>query len=99
MSFKAADYYRKNRDQGDLNDEDREAFLEIIKKRGEYRAVIDYHSLVMRKVGSSASKSLTELGDKLGNFVEAVLGVVSDDEGKKKSRISFSERFQKRKKR
>ena len=43
--------------------------------------------------------SLTQLSQRLSSLVEAVLGVMRDEDGKASSRLSFSERFQQSKER
>lgn len=72
---------------------DQEILQELYRTRGRLLAMIEYHTLVLNSVGSSGSQSLEKIADSLANFAEAVLGVVSDDEGKKSSRLSFAERF------
>jgi hypothetical protein len=76
---------------GEVSDEQ---LQELYRFRGRLIAIQEYHSLVLKKVGSSASQSLDKLAKSLEDFTSAVLGVISDDNDKKKSRLSFAERFE-----
>jgi len=64
---------------------------------GTDQATIDFYTLVLSKVGSSAAKSLSDLTKHLNDFVEAIIGVTRDKDDKASSRLSFSERFQNQK--
>lgn len=88
----------KKRDTGQLTDEEQEQLIAFLETRGLVTGMIEYYSLIMQKVQAPTSTSLTKLTESLQNFVEAVLGVIKDEEGKNASRISFSERFEERKK-
>lgn len=83
----------------EFSEPEQQQFMDLQQQRGRYLAMVEYYQLVQAKVGSSASKSLTELSNRLTRLVEAVLGVMRDRDGKTSSRISFSERFQKSKER
>lgn len=77
----------------DEEDMDLDQLQQLKVWRGRLIAIRDYHSLVLRKVGASTSKSLDALAESLESFTSAVLGVIKDDKDQKQSRISFAERF------
>jgi len=87
----------KKRDTGTLSEDEEKQLIAFLETRGMVTGMIEYHSLIMQKVQAPTSTSLTKLTESLQNFVEAVLGVIKDDQGKNASRISFSERFENRK--
>jgi hypothetical protein len=70
-----------------------ESLEELYRFRGRLIAMREYHSLVLKKVPSPESQSVDKLAKSLEDFTSAVLGVVSDNNDKKKSRISFAERY------
>lgn len=68
---------------------------DLLTLRARMLATIDYYSLVIQKVPSPESQSLDRLAESLADLSEAILGVVSDEDGRQKSRLSFAERFEK----
>jgi len=83
---------------GSLNTAEARRYESMKFWRDTFEGMLEYYTLVLSKVGSPASQSLSSLGDSLSNFVEAVLGVSKDEKGKASSRLALAERFQKRKK-
>ncbi|MGE3279191.1 MAG: hypothetical protein AB7J40_05435 [Candidatus Altimarinota bacterium] len=79
---------------GELDNDEAEQLLELQKENGKRQAMIEYYSLVLSKVGSPASQSLTNLSRELSELTEAILGVMRDNDGKLVSRLSFAERFE-----
>jgi len=88
---------RKQQEQGVLQGDEAQKLQELIQENGRRQAMIEYYTLVLSKVGSPGSQSLQNLSESLSQFAEAILGVTRDEEGKLKSRLSFSERFEKSK--
>ncbi len=82
---------RQKRDGGEVSDDELQKLYQF---RGRLLGIQEYHFLVLKKVGSPESQSLDALAQSLEDFSSAVLGVIKDDEEKKKSRISFAERFE-----
>lgn len=74
---------------------DTDKLKELNKIRGRWIGIKEYHQLVLQKVGSSESQSLDAIAKSLEDFSSAVLGVIKDDDDKKKSRISLAERMEK----
>jgi len=90
---------QKRRLQGSLNPNEVQQLLSLETLHGTYQGMVEYYALVLAHVGTPSAQSLTRLSEKLSQFVEAVLGVVRDDDGQAQSRLSFAERFEKSKER
>lgn len=82
----------------ELSEEEEEELEALLHRRGTAVGMVEYYSLIIRKVGATTTQNLTKMFEALTNFVEAVLGVTSDDEGNLDSRISIADRFEKRRK-
>jgi|CXWL01.1.fsa_nt_gi hypothetical protein len=86
----------EKRAKAPLTPDEQRQLSELERQTGTYQGMIDYYGLVLSKVGSG-SKSLQALAERLNSFVEAIVGIERDRDGKVSSRLALSERFEKRK--
>jgi hypothetical protein len=84
----------QKRDDQALSPVEQDRLTGFYKTSGELQGMMEYFALVLQKVGTPSSQSLTRLSQKLSQFVEALLGVTRNGEGGVQSRIAISQRLQ-----